>query len=191
MARSKPLRPGVVAAATGLLVLAGLAAWWFLRADAPMDAGDVDDLMEEWDGAPLPPPAAPPTVTAPRRAPSSLPDAMVPQPDPDAAPEPLAARRTQTRLFGTAQVKPIYDRYDVQGVRVTRIAPDSFWATVGVVEGDVVVEVNGELIDDPEAMVSLMNQMTSAPVLLLRVRGADGAERLIDYRVPRPGSPTR
>ena len=48
--------------------------------------------------------------------------------------------------------------------------------------GDVVLEVNGELVDTPAASVKLINDLSEAAVLILRVRGEDGLERYLEYR---------
>jgi hypothetical protein len=99
--------------------------------------------------------------------------------------EPLEAKRTPTRLYATAKVKPIYDNEDLLGVSIGNVRKASFWEMVGFRDDDVVVEVNGELMDTPGASVNFLNSMNSGNELIIRVRGADNVERMLSYVVPR------
>ena len=47
----------------------------------------------------------------------------------------------------------------------------------------VVFEVNGEL--DPDASVFFLNSLSREYELILRVRGEDGLERILQHRSPR------
>jgi S1-C subfamily serine protease len=67
---------------------------------------------------------------------------------------------------------------------VSGVAPGSFWDELGIDDGDVILELNGELINTPAASVELMNQFSRGYVLNLRLRTAEGNERFIDYRTP-------
>ncbi|MDE0886511.1 MAG: hypothetical protein OSB70_13380 [Myxococcota bacterium] len=98
----------------------------------------------------------------------------------------LSPERTAVRLYGNAKIKPLYDlrSNEIDGVEISAIEAGSFWEDLGVEEGDVVVELNGQMIDSPEASVELMNQFSRGYVLNLRVRTAEGRERFIDYRTP-------
>jgi hypothetical protein len=98
----------------------------------------------------------------------------------------LSEPRRQVRLFGSANVKPVYDEgyHKIIGVQVNNIKPGSFWTTLGVRSGDVIVELNGQLIDNVEAGNNLMTSLGQERVLHLRVRGVDGKERSLDYITP-------
>lgn len=116
-----------------------------------------------------------------RRAPVRRPPPP-PEPPPDEDEETLEEKRTHIRLFGSAKVEAYYAKTSqIQGVRVSRIQPGSFWAMLGARNGDLVIEVNGQLIDDPEIANTLMNELSASPYILLRVRGADGDERTLEY----------
>jgi len=97
----------------------------------------------------------------------------------------LEESRTQTRLFGDARVKALYDNQTLRGVEITGVREGSFWERLGVRDGDVVLEVNGEPVDDPEASILLMNSLSRSEILSLRVRSLDGDERYLEYRMPR------
>ena len=98
----------------------------------------------------------------------------------------LSPTRTAVRLYGSARVKPLYNLHDstLNGVQISNVTPGSFWEELGVEDGDIILELNGELIDTPAASVKLMNQMSRGYVLNLRLRTPEGNERFIDYRTP-------
>ena len=98
----------------------------------------------------------------------------------------LSEPRRQVRLFGSANVKTVYDASyrEIIGVQVNNVKPGSFWETLGIKNGDIIVEVNGRLIDNVEAGNNLMTFLGQEKVLHLRVRGADGKERYLDYITP-------
>ena len=98
----------------------------------------------------------------------------------------LSEPRRQVRLFGSANVKAVYDKSyrEIIGVQVSNIKPGSFWETLGIRNSDVIVELNNRLIDNVEAGNNLMTALGQEQVLHLRVRGADGKERYLDYVTP-------
>jgi membrane-associated protease RseP (regulator of RpoE activity) len=98
----------------------------------------------------------------------------------------LSPTRTGVRLYGDAKIKPLYNLHnnEIGGVQVSNITPGSFWQELGIDEGDVILELNGELINTPTSSVDLMNQFSRAYVLNVRLRTAEGRERFIDYRTP-------
>ncbi len=96
----------------------------------------------------------------------------------------LRELRRPTRLYGTAKVKPVYRLHDVEGALITNIDPNSFWALLGVRNGDVVIELHGEPVDNPAVLVALMNVMERDDHVALAVRGTDGEVRYLEYRVP-------
>lgn len=145
---------------------------------------------------PLPAAAGPggqPPATAPEETASEPRAGLARQNEAPPAPEPSAASvetlrqsRTPVRLYADARVRPIYDltTNQVQGVQILEVEPGSFWQRIGVQSHDVILELNGELIDSPNATVALMNDISSGHILSLRVRNVEGRERFIDYRTP-------
>jgi hypothetical protein len=107
-----------------------------------------------------------------------------PEQEPEREPETLEELRSPTRLYGTAKIKPVYRLHDVEGARITHIDPNSFWAMLGVREGDVVIELHGEPVDNPTALVALMNILERDEHVALAVRGTDGEVRYLEFRVP-------
>lgn len=100
------------------------------------------------------------------------------------APEVLRELRSPTGLYGSAKVKPVYRLHDVEGARITDIDSNSFWAMLGVREGDVVIELHGIPIDDATALVALMNALERDEIVEVVVRGTDGEVRYLEFRDP-------
>jgi hypothetical protein len=107
-----------------------------------------------------------------------------PAPPETPPPEVLEELRTPARLYGTARVKPVYRVHDVEGARITNIDSTSFWALLGVREGDVVIEVAGDPVDSPADLVALMNGLERDEDVALAVRGVDGEVRYLEFRDP-------
>jgi len=176
--------------AVGALAAAGLG--WMLWSPASTDAPPESATVGARPGPELDHDAA--AREPGSKVESVLPrvGAMAPPPRVDSAgPEGVeegagVGIRSPTGLYGGAKVEPLYDlRSDaLEGVRLSRIGERSFWNLVGVRDGDVVLEINGQLVDSPNASVTLMNSMSLEPVLILRVRGDDGLERFLEYRSP-------
>ncbi|MED5261247.1 MAG: hypothetical protein VX574_02440 [Myxococcota bacterium] len=98
--------------------------------------------------------------------------------------ETLEEMRQPTRLYGTARIEAVYDRHDFLGVEVRNVDEGSLWDLLGFRSGDLVVEANGELVDNPAAGVQFMNSLARDSSVVVRVRGTDGEERWIDFRFP-------
>lgn len=145
---------------------------------------------------PAPPEAAPaPQAAPPAQRPAEAPPAAAPPAVPEPAAEttprtPLDELRTPTRLFGSANVRPVYDRYEVRGVEVRNVAPGSFWELIGVQSGDVVIELHGDPIDEPADMVALLHALEQDRLVRLRVRGTDGVVRYLEFQTPEAGAPS-
>jgi len=103
---------------------------------------------------------------------------------PEEAIVPIEELRTPFRLYGSARVSALYERHEFRGVRVEEVDEGSLWELIGVRNGDLVVEFNGERVDNPAVGVQLMNALARDESLRLRVRGTDGLERLLDFRFP-------
>jgi len=163
-------------------VLAGVVVIVALVASLPGSPGREDDLR-----VPGETPAAKEksVVVHGARAPGPAIEASPSFPDTVEREETLEQLRTPTRLYASAKVSAVYNRDELLGVRIDRVQEGSLWGLLGVESGDVVLEVNGELVDDPGASVLLMNALSEDEALLLRVRGIDGNERMLDFRVPR------
>jgi len=172
----------------------GLLVWLWGRPEAaPTDvapprlpaAAPEASVGSAGDAEPLPPGPGIESVNA-HPSGQAGPGPEAPNPGDLVDPGAAVGIRSPPGLYGGAKVEPLYDlRSDeVQGVRVSRIREGSFWELLGIRERDVLLEVNGQLVDTPSASVTLMNSLSREPVLILRLRGEDGRERFLEYRSP-------
>lgn len=162
----------------GLIVLLPLAIYGVLFAvGQPSDHRVVDATPASMNEprAPIPEDQEP-TVRTYLRGPSELSEL-----NPDEEPEPLEEKRTPTRLYATAKVKPLYNNETLLGIQILRVDSGSFWEMIGFRSGDFILEANGELMDTPAASVSFMNAMNSNRELVIRVRGTDEEERILVF----------
>jgi type II secretory pathway component PulC len=115
---------------------------------------------------------------------------LPPEPSDEASPSVKVADkdgqgpRSHIRLYGTAKVSAVYQGHEFVGVRLENIKAGSFWELIGVQDGDVVLEVHGQRMDDPAVGVALINSVSSDSEAKLRVRGIDGSQRYIEYFAP-------
>lgn len=174
-----------------LLAAALVAAAWVILRPGETNAPGTPSLRPPATGAAKPSSAtsAPgtPAISRPEET-TSLAPSPPPLPENVKTGEEgaLSPARTKVRLYGNARIKPLYNlrNNEIDGVQVSGVAPGSFWDELGIDDGDVILELNGELINTPAASVELMNQFSRGYVLNLRLRTAEGNERFIDYRTP-------
>lgn len=172
---------GLVASAAA----AGAGLWFDARGgDTYIDNGS-DSEIEVRKTSPATPPSIVDVESEALPSPTALTAEAAVDPEEEQKPETLEEKRQQIRLFSTAKVKPIYRLHDVEGARLTRIQPGSFWDMLGVQEGDVVIELHGSPVNTPAMLVELMNVLESDEHVAIRVRGLDGEVRYLEFRVPR------
>lgn len=163
----------------------GLAAAWVVR---PPEHGPATPESVAAPATSEPTPsaaAAAPRAPQPQRATTAAEAAEPPSPQEESANElTLEEKRTPTRLFGSANVRPVYDAYTVKGVEILNVSPGSFWELVGVESGDVVVEVHGDVIDSPADTLALLHTMERDERVRIRVRGTDGVTRFLEFVAP-------
>ena len=127
------------------------------------------------------PPAVRTYVRKKRERGDALPQEVPREPDQE---ETLEEKRDPMRLFRTAKIIPLYNNEELLGITIGRVQEDSFWQMVGFQDGDLILEVNGELMDAPAASVNFMKHINAAHELIIRVRGKDGAERVLAFDTP-------
>jgi len=68
-----------------------------------------------------------------------------------------------SRILSSARIVPDYNEAgEMQGMKVDAIKPDSVFEKVGLVNGDVITEVNGIVIDRLEATSAIFDEFASA-----------------------------
>ena len=97
--------------------------------------------------------------------------------------------RDPIRLFGDAQVRPVYEQRTMLGVSIRGVKPRSFWEELGIDSDDRIVELGGEPIDSPQRSVDLMNALQSSSRIRLRLLTREGRDRWISWDAPEPPDP--
>lgn len=122
---------------------------------------------------PAPPETRPPEAPA-RQQGGGGPVASPPGPRPPTA---------RGDLFGSVRLRPAYAEGVVEGLRISGLPPGSAWLEIGARNGDVILEANGRAMNSRSASISLMETLGSADDFVLRVRGVDGAERILESTI--------
>jgi S1-C subfamily serine protease len=79
-----------------------------------------------------------------------------------------------------------------QGVVAAEVWPDSPAARAGIVAGDVIVQVNGQPVNDPTALNYAVATLAPGAQVSLLVRKAGGADHTVSVRLaPPPDSPAK
>jgi general secretion pathway protein C len=67
-----------------------------------------------------------------------------------------------SRLLSSARIVPFYDNGKMLGMKVDAIKPDSLYQKLGLMNGDVITEVNGIVIDRLEATSAIFDEFGTA-----------------------------
>jgi type II secretory pathway component PulC len=82
---------------------------------------------------------------------------------------------SQVYVFASAHWKPVQEGGAVRGVEASDVVPGSFPACLGLRDGDRLVEIDGQPIDDP----TVFSQLGKKREVHLRVVNASGRSRLV------------
>jgi len=82
---------------------------------------------------------------------------------------------SQVYVFASAHWKPVQENGVVRGVEADDVVPGSFPECLGIRDGDRLVEIDGQPIDDP----TVFTQLGKKREVRLRVVNASGRSRLI------------
>jgi type II secretion system protein C len=72
------------------------------------------------------------------------------------------ALRNPASILSQARILPKWEDGEMQGVQLQAIKAGSLLEEVGFVNGDVITEVNGEIIDSPEQSAKFMRELSEA-----------------------------
>lgn len=134
------------------------------------NAGRPEELALHEDAANVQPARPKPTARQARRAPrqkkATLNDRM----------ESLNGEDGQglSRILSSARIVPDYNETgEMQGMKVDAIKPDSVFEKVGLLNGDVITEVNGIVIDRLEATSAIFDEFATAEEINVSARRGD------------------
>jgi general secretion pathway protein C len=87
-------------------------------------------------------------------------------------------------LLAEGDVSAVYEDGKMVGVQFDGIREGGFYDQIGLRNGDVVTEINGVALSDPDAMVKVVGQFVGADELDIAVRGADGTPQNLKVSTP-------
>ncbi len=86
--------------------------------------------------------------------------------------------RSPASLFSEARVLPKYENGEMIGIQLNAIKSGSFYEKFGFEDGDVITELNGIRIDNPQASAKLLTELTQAEEFVFEKIGRNGLEKL-------------
>jgi type II secretory pathway component PulC len=82
-----------------------------------------------------------------------------------------------SQILSSARIVPQYFEGQMQGMRVDAIKTDSVFQKVGLVNGDVITEVNGIVIDRVEATSAIFDEFATAETIdIAALRGGSAVK---------------
>lgn len=86
------------------------------------------------------------------------------------------------KILQSVQIRPYYYYGKISGFRIERIKKGSFLDTMGILDGDVVTKVNGNLIDSFQKAVKIGMQIKDEEYIKVNVL-REGKDTLIVYKI--------
>ncbi len=90
--------------------------------------------------------------------------------------------RNPATLLSEARILPKYEEGQMVGIQLNSIKEGSLFQEVGLTDGDVIVEFNGESLGNPAQSADFLQQLMTGDEFEVLVRGADGAERTLNFQ---------
>lgn len=88
----------------------------------------------------------------------------------------------QPQYGAMPKVQPVYKGGNVNGFRLLGVESDSIYAQLGLKSGDIILDVNGQQIDNPQKAMSLFDALGANQDVLLKVNRA-GAEKTLTFQL--------
>jgi general secretion pathway protein C len=135
--------------------------------------------FDEGDAAAV---AAMPPALAARRARRTA--AAPPRRPPVVAPPAAEPSRNPAQLLAGGRPMPKYQDGEMVGFTVSNIEPGSLYERAGLHEGDLITEVNGVALNDPQQGARFVMEFAQAEAVTLTVQRADGTTESVDVPLP-------
>ena len=85
-------------------------------------------------------------------------------------------------LMTQVRVRPYFRRGKPEGLIVSQIQPDSVFSELGLMNGDILVNVNGKQIASPEEAFQLYNGLKSGSELSIEITRR-GQKKMFKYQI--------
>ncbi len=89
--------------------------------------------------------------------------------------------RNCTNLFSQARILPKYTDGEMVGLQINAIKPGSLFEEIGIRSGDVITNLNGISIDDPEESAKILAEFSEAEKFTVEVTREDGSSDTLEF----------
>ena len=120
---------------------------------------------------------------------SSKPEKGVQPPQSDNTEKTITVKRSDldsslkdiNQILSTVRIRPHLKDGVTDGLVITRMMADSIFTRLGLKNGDIVQEINGNRIENPDHLLSMYNDMRSgSPISIQIIRG--GQQQTLNYK---------
>jgi len=85
-------------------------------------------------------------------------------------------------IMQDALIKPYFRRGMVEGFKITRIRNGSLYSQLGLKNGDVLVAINNEKLDDPRKLLTLYDRFKNLNEIKLKIKRR-GRQEILSYQL--------
>jgi type II secretory pathway component GspD/PulD (secretin) len=91
--------------------------------------------------------------------------------------------RNCTNLSSQARILPEYADGEMVGLQINAIRPGSLFEAIGIQNGDVITQLNGISIDDPENSAKILAEFSEAESFSVVLTRKDGSSDTLEFNV--------
>lgn len=103
---------------------------------------------------------------------------------PPTAPPDTSSARNPAQLLAGGRPMPKYEDGQMVGFSVSNIEPGSLYERAGIQEGDLITEVNGVELNDPQQGARFVMEFAQAEEVTLTVQHSDGSVETVNVPLP-------
>ena len=85
-------------------------------------------------------------------------------------------------IMQDALIKPYFRRGKVEGFKITRIRNGSLYSQLGLKNGDVLIGINNEKLDDPKKLLTLYDRFKNLNEIKLKIKRR-GRQEILSYQL--------
>jgi general secretion pathway protein C len=89
--------------------------------------------------------------------------------------------RNPANLFSQARILPKYTDGEMVGLQINAIKPGSLFEEIGIQSGDVITNLNGISIENPEESAKILAEFSEAESFTVNVTREDGSSDILEF----------
>jgi general secretion pathway protein C len=91
--------------------------------------------------------------------------------------------RNPSSLFSQARILPKYEEGEMVGLQINAIKPGSLFEDIGIESGDVITQVNGIPINNPQESAKILEEFSGDGPLVVDVEHTDGTNDTLNFSI--------